>query len=265
MLEFLYSLHKKEKSYSCINVARSSLSAFVVLDTKEKIGTHPLVVRFMKGLFNLNPPKPRYTATWDVGEVLNLLRSWCPRQKLTLRLLTLKLCMLLALLIAPRSQTLKALKLSGMTLTQSRATFAIDSLLKTNRQGKRVGKLIEVQAYPPDRRLCPIFLLKEYVERTKDLRGQEDQLFISFRQKYGPVSTDTLARWVRCVLELAGVDSQFKAHSVRAASTSAASKAQVPIHEIMDKAGWTNAGTFRKFYKKDIVVNTYQEAILSKS
>ena len=38
------------------------------------IGQHPLVVRLMKGCYNLDSPRPRYTTTWDVGIVLNFMR-----------------------------------------------------------------------------------------------------------------------------------------------------------------------------------------------
>ena len=48
---------------------------------------------------------------------------------------------------------------------------------------------------------------------------------------------------------------KFKAHSVRAASTSAAKAANVPILTIMKSAGWKLESTFRKFYNKPITSN----------
>ena len=49
----------------------------------------------------------------------------------------------------------------------------------------------------------------------------------------------------------AGVDvSEFKAHSFRAASTSAAANKGVPINFILQTAGWANASTFAKFYER---------------
>ena len=49
----------------------------------------------------------------------------------------------------------------------------------------------------------------------------------------------------------AGVDvSEFKAHSFRAASTSAAANKGVPINFILQTADWTNASTFAKFYDR---------------
>ena len=50
----------------------------------------------MKGVYNLRPPKPRYTSTWDVGEVLTVLQTWGMPADLSDRQLSLKLVMLLA-------------------------------------------------------------------------------------------------------------------------------------------------------------------------
>ena len=78
---------------------------------------------------------------------------------------------------------------------------------------------------------------------------------LSFCKPSKPVSTDTIARWLKKVLENAGIDiNKYGAHSTRAASTSAAKAANVSVKTIMDAAGWANAGTFSKFYDKPISV-----------
>ena len=54
-----------------------------------------LVSRFMKGIFNSNPPTPRYSATWDVDIVLKYFSSLPENMVLPLTALTHKLAMLL--------------------------------------------------------------------------------------------------------------------------------------------------------------------------
>ena len=72
-------------------------------------------------------------------------------------------------------------------------------------------------AYPPDRRLCPVFVLK-YLNRTEAIRGNKKCLFISYVKPYGPVSKDSKSRWLKSVMILAGVDcSVYKPHSIRSA------------------------------------------------
>jgi hypothetical protein len=84
--------------------------------------------------------------------------------------------------------------------------------------------------------------LEVYIHRTAHLRDcDSDSLLISFIKPYHKVSTDTIARWIKTVLRLAGIDTSiFKAHSTRSASTSAATKLGVPLQDIMSSAGWSS-------------------------
>ena len=48
----------------------------------------------------------------------------------------------------------------------------------------------------------------EYLKRTQGSRGDEDKLFISFQKPHKAVSRDTISRWVKQVLEAAGIDTK---------------------------------------------------------
>jgi hypothetical protein len=50
----------------------------------------------------------------------------------------------------------------------------------------------------------------------------------------------------------AGIDKKFTSHSTRAAAVSAASRAKVPIQEILGAAGWSSCRVFAKYYNKKI-------------
>ena len=60
------------------------------------IGKHPMMSKFMKGVFSLRPPEPKYFVTWDVTQVLDFLKTWSPAESLSPKQLTLKLVMLAA-------------------------------------------------------------------------------------------------------------------------------------------------------------------------
>jgi hypothetical protein len=64
-----------------------------------------------------------------------------------------------------------------------------------------------------------------------------------------PVTKQTIARWLKQVLLLAGI-SQYGAHSYRGAGLSNAFAKGVSIDEIVKAGDWTNATTFKKFYNK---------------
>ena len=252
-INFLAELYDSGIGYSAINTARSAVSSIVTLPNNTSFGAHPMVCRFLKGVFELKPSLPKYKNIWDVNTVLTYLSSLHPPQDLTLKDLTFKTTMLLALLSGQRCQTLHLLSVSSMVLKHDSCVFTIHKLLKTSRPGKHVSALT-FTAYSPDNRLCPIVCLSEYVKRTSELRKGGDQLLVSFQKPHKPVSTDTISRWLKTVLEKSGIDtSVFKGHSTRAASTSAAAVCKIPLSTIMDNAGWSNATTFGKFYKKPIV------------
>lgn len=223
------------------------------------VGQHPLISRYLKGVFTKRPPTPRYSYIWDVKLVFDFLRKWSPANKLCLKQLTLKLVMLVALVTAQRSQTIHKLSMDGMTLKESKAVFSIPGLVKQSRPGK-VGQTVTLKAYPVDKRLCVVHYLRQYLIATKKHRTKngviEQQLFISYKRPHGPISKDTISRWINVVMQHAGIDTScFKPHSTRAASTSAASTLGVPIAEILDTAGWSNEATFSKYYKKPILLN----------
>jgi hypothetical protein len=68
---------------------------FLVDDLHDAISTP--VISFLRDVYNLRPTLPRYTHTWDVEKVLSVLRKLSLVKHLSLKDLTMKLCMLIAL------------------------------------------------------------------------------------------------------------------------------------------------------------------------
>ena len=81
--------------------------------------------------------------------------------------------------------------------------------------------MLILNAYVKDESLCIV-----KTDRTKDFRNME-QLLISIEKPHGTVSKGTVSRWIKRVLEKAGIDSTFKPHSKRAAVTSKAKLARI--------------------------------------
>ena len=251
-LDFLTHLFDSGLGYSTINTARSALSSFVILDTGISFGSHPIVIRFLKAVFNLRPTQPRYKEIWDVENVLVYLRKLSPVKTLSLKDLTFKLVMLLALTCVTGVQTLHLLSLDSMDKNRSSFSFRIEENLKQSRPGY-TNPMLNVKSYPVDRRLCPLLVLNEYLFRTKH-RRKSQYLLVSYIKPHDRITTSTISRWIRIVLQRSGIDiTKFKAHSVRAAATSKAFNKQIPVQDIMKSAGWTLESTFSRFYNKKIV------------
>lgn len=247
------SLLETGLEYSAVNCARSPFSAVLCTLDNVPFGQHHVVIRFMKGVFNLHPPRDRYSASWNVSDVLTWLRSLSPVRVISLKQSTLKLTMLLALVSAQKCQTLHLLDLANLSKGKS-FVFSFTEPLKHSKPG-RPDPYLSLEPYPPDRRLCVITVLKEYIERTRTLRGVETKLFLSYIRPHHRAAKSTISRWVRVALTLAGVDSSaYGAHSTRMASTSRAMARNVPVTQIMAVAGWSNTGTFAKFCHRPLPV-----------
>ncbi|XP_039310369.1 uncharacterized protein LOC105203938 [Solenopsis invicta] len=261
-LEFLSSTLSEIGSYSTLNTYRSAIS----LISLNEVGSHPLVKRFCKGVAVLKPQRPRYDFVWDPSPVLDHLASLHPYESLSLEILSKKLATLFALTTAQRMQTLAAIQLSNITLTDS-LIIKIPARLKTSGIG-RSQPLLFFKPFLDKPELCIFSLVKFYLNVTTNLRPQNcDSFFISFRTPYNPVSSQTLGRWVKSELDAAGVDTSiFSAHSTRHAATSLAASKGISLEEIRRTAGWTKSSeVFARFYNRTIIKDSsFQDAILNK-
>ena len=199
-------------SYSTLNSYRSALSSTLCLRDGTTVGCDPLVSRLLKGIYNLRPPLPRYSSTWDVS----VLTQYLALNSLSLQQLTLKTVSLCALCSAGRSQTLGALSISNLVQHKESIQFIVTERLKTSRPGKP-SVIVIFPSVPSKPHVCPMSTVAAYITRTCNLRSPTDfRLFISFVKPHGAVSTATISRWIKTVLSDAGIDtSVFKAHSVR--------------------------------------------------
>lgn len=206
----------------------------------------------MKGIFKSNPPQPRYQSTWDVQKVLTYLSSLGLAENLNLKQLTLKLTMLIALVSAQRGQSLHLLDLDFMKEGDSMVECLLPEHIKQSRPGYTPPTIL-LKAYPPDASLCVYKHMKEYITRTKSLRGAEKKLLISHTKPHHRISRETISRWIRTVMSSSGIDTDvFKPHSTRAATTSKAKAVGVPINDILSQAGWSSTRTFDRFYNKTL-------------
>ena len=266
ILDFLSELYKEGLGYSAINSARSALSSFLGVTDKEPIGSLSLVIRFMKGVARNRPSLPRYNSIWDVNTVLTMFMKQPLVEYLSLFDLTLRTATLLALVSGQRGQSIHFLDIACMSRMVDKFTFHLQGGFKQSRVGHE-SLIIVLPAYKADIRICIVNTLSAYLERTASLR-HSTQLFISTVRPYKAVSKDTISRWIKVTLDLAGIDVRiFKPHGTRAAATSAAQRKGVKLMDILNVAGWTNETTFARFYNKplqSLSETTFPEAVLGK-
>ena len=265
--EYLMSLFQKGREYSTINTNHSMLSVTLPPVDGSVIGKHPIICRFMQGIFNSRPPKPRYSFVWDLNTVISSMDTMPPNEKLSLKDLSAKLVMLMALCNTSKSSNLITLDLNFRQYTSAGVSFTIPGLTKTRRAGQSI--LSTYPSFPEIAKLCPVTTLQQYEDRTASFRAKnskDNPLFLSYCKPFKPVGSATIARWLKYFLQLAGIDTTaFKAHSTRAAATSAAHVAGVSVADIMKATDWMRESTFRRFYHRSVQHHNFGHSILSSS
>ena len=87
----------------------------------------------------------RYTAVWDVNQVLDCLKTLYSVNGISLKSLTLKLTMLLALVGAQRGQSLLFLNMDSMIDSGPSIVFSLQEHVKAKPGSK--GMVIELKSF----------------------------------------------------------------------------------------------------------------------
>lgn len=245
---FLTEQYRRGLKYNTISCYRSALNSFITTPESPDISLHPILRSFMKGVFNLRPPQPRYTTVWDANLVIQYFNRLGDNGDLSLKQLTQKLAMLLILLSSTRGNSVHSFVLSKMYLCSTEVTFIPNILLKHHTPNNRIRPMV-YKAFDTNKRLCPVDTLSEYLTKRCEMIHTSEQLFFTHATPHRPASRDTISRWVKEVMSSANINTNiFKAHSCRAAAASAAKHRNISIQTIMDAADWKNAKTFAKHY-----------------
>lgn len=284
ILSFLQDLIDKQKAFSTIKVYLAAIAACHVGFEGKTASQHPLVCRFMKGARRLLPVSRPLAPPWDLAVVLNGLSRapFEPLEKVSLKHLSLKTGLLLALASAKRVGDIHALSVHS-SCTQfapghTRVSLKPHLAFVPKVVGSSSPIILTAFSPPPfsseeDRRLhmlCPVRALQVYMDRTKRFR-RSDQLFVSWASPHRgrPITKQRLSHWIVGAIALAytsqGLQAPegLRAHSTRGLAASWALCKGVSIQEICAAASWSSPLTFVRFYKLDVSPLSLAHAVLS--
>ena len=249
---FLAHLYRDGYQYSSVNAYQSAISSVHEKVDGYTIGRHPMICRLVKGIFQARPPLPHYSHTWDIQKVLSYLTSLGEDPSLSLKHLSWKVTMLLAL-----SRPSRSADLSKCVYKPDSVCFYPSTLAKQSRFTSQITNFF-FPSFPGEDRLCPASTLKEYEKRTKSLWGRETKLLIAIIKPHKAVSS-TVARWLKSLLEASGMNiSIFSAPSVRGAAS-----AGISTGDILKAAGWSSESTFQRFYYRSTDRPSFGRAVLN--
>ena len=244
-------LFQKGRQVNTLGTYRATLSSTLPKIEGANIGLHPVIIDLFKGFTNLRPREYKNPPRWEVDMVLETIHSWGMNESLSLKALTIKLVMLLALTSASRCGELSSLDVDHMTTLPDGVRFTLTKHRKNRRSSVMPGMLF-FPAISDNPALCPCVCLKAYVDRTRPLRQKEHGvLFRSYIKPYEPVSSATISRWLTEVIKLSGTDlglGSSLGHSVRGKSASKAKYLGLSTAQIMATAEWRSQSVFKHHY-----------------
>ena len=146
--------------------------------------------------------------------MLSYLRGWYPHSSLSLKQLTLKTCMLVALSSSDRAQTIQSMRRDTCVFTGRGVEFPIFSRLKTSRHLRRPKVVVCPKSSDPaiNVELCVTdYMARSWVLRmtaARQKKSKSSQLFVSHRSGL-PVARNTISRWLTEVMSQAGIDTSY--------------------------------------------------------
>ncbi|KAI2655953.1 Transposon Tf2-6 polyprotein [Labeo rohita] len=274
VLEFLQACFSTGLSHSTLKVYVVAILAYHAPLGGLSMGKDPLVTCFLHGVLRLRPPVRPHVPTWDLAVALEALcrPPFEPIEEISVRFLTIKTALLLALTSLKRVEDLQALSVApshldfapGMT-----KAFLYPRAGYVPKVPTATPQLVVLQAFcpPPFREpdqqkhncMCPVRALDAYVHRAAMWR-KSDQLFVCYSapKKGHPATKQTRSRWIVDAISTAYESSDLpsplgvKAHSTHAMAASKALMLGVPIQDICNAAGWSTPLTFVRFYNLDV-------------
>ena len=268
--------------YQDLNRRPSTIDGYrmAIVDTLGPAGHHIAqssdLHRLLSSVHRDRPKSSRNLPKWNLSVVLHELTKvpFEPMKDTDLKHLTLKTAFLLALASSKRRSEIYAWvanKVSNRGQWEKVALFPSSDFIAKNQLAREGSQSVSPVTIPAlttivDRQLkkyrtlCPVRVLRYYLDRTKDLRGSRSLLFISSKKGHtSSIRPATLSSRLKqsillCykqadqqVLDLV----QVKAHD-RSFAASKVFYGGVSVDQIMQACHWKAHNTFTNFYLKDL-------------
>ena len=230
--------------------------------------------RLLSSFHRDHPKSSRNLPKWNLSVELTKA-PFEPMKDTELKHLTLKTPFLLALASGKHRSEIHAWvanKVSNLGQWEKVALFPSSDFIAENQLAREGCQSVSPVTIPTlttivdrqfkeDRTLCLVRALRYYLDRTKDLRGSQSLLFISFKKGHtSDIRPATLSSWLKQTILLCYKQAdqqaldlvQVKAHDIWAFAASKAFYGGVSVDQIMQACRWKAYNTFTNFYLKDL-------------
>ena len=227
------------------------------------LSSHPVIRDLLRSFCLTSVERQLRPPARDLPGVLRFLNASAfePLSCASLRALTQKVLLLLALATAKRVGELQALS-SVVTFVGGNACLSYipqfvaksESLTRSIPRSFLVKSLSDFAAgLDDDLLLCPVRALRIYLDRTHPIRHR---LFVSPRRPSRAISKNAVSFFLRDVITAVGTSrpevGSVQAHDIRRASTSVAFHRNWSVSVVLESATWSSSSVFSSFYLHEV-------------
>ena len=264
----LFLFNDRELSYPTISSHRSAISDALPCFDGYKIGEHPVLSNLLRNFRVARPPVRNRVPDWDLSVVLRKLVGpdfEPPRWDTALQRqrATWKTVFLLALASSKRASELHALSRDKGDIVFSQSAVHLRTVPGFLPKNQRLFvdpapfAVPSLEGYAgrdsPDRLLCPVRMLKFYLNFTDGMQKGSKRLFLKTRGT-GEVCSRTISTWLKKLIIFCHDDRlpEVRGHEVRRMSASWAFFTGVKVADILQAGSWARHTTFSSFYLADV-------------
>ncbi|XP_062613927.1 uncharacterized protein LOC134275683 [Saccostrea cucullata] len=281
MANFLVNLHEtKGCRASTLAGYRAAIATVHKGWSKSTVSSEKSLSDLIKGIFNSNPSIKPLLPNWDLPSVLWALTKhpFEPIESMDLKFLIWKTVFLVALASASRVSELHALSIKESNYREEstgiRLLPNLQFLAKTQRLGRAwnpifIPRFDRFATESDDLLLCPCRCLKMYRKRTRDIRDQNEPLFITYQKNlHRPAAKGSISRWIVSLIRYVYENStdlnlrEVRAHDTRRLASSWALFNESSLREILQAAHWASENTFTSFYLKDVSWDVFEKDVI---
>ncbi|EIE91831.1 hypothetical protein RO3G_16542 [Rhizopus delemar RA 99-880] len=196
--------------------------------------------------------------TWDTDILVQYIKqNWRVNENLTLEELQLKTMALLCLTTMARSRSDMGRLRKEDVIFRYDQNKKIKGAILHFREAKETQVKSVTLGVIEDEEMCPVVTSLYFVQRTTVLRAclpKDHTLFLAYineGSKTTSIRPSTLSNWMKRLMQQAGITTEYKVHSIRAAASTKAIEKGNSIQEVKKHANWSlNTNTFETFYYK---------------
>lgn len=268
---FIFLWEEKKLAVGTIKGFRSVLHS-VLRHNNINVGQNQDISDVIRSFIIERPVARKDSVSWNIDVVLRHLcsKKFEPLNAIPLKELMKKTLFLLTMALAKRVSEVQAIS-SDVGFNQQGAivSLMLNFRAKNDNKTKRlprnflVKSLCDLVGREEERKLCPVRALRQYLERTRPLRGNIKNLFLAPKNSNRPASKNALAYYLRAtVLEAHKEVSEeslklyrVKSQEVRAVSTSLAFAHNLSIETVVEAAQWRSNSVFASHYLKEVALH----------